>query len=453
MVDNQKIGLLAGFCISVGTAIGGGLWVNPVVTASIGGPIVIPYLVLAIAPILCAIPGYAALVKAWPVTPGHYYYLTRFLAPKNRKLGKFVGWSALWPWMGISVSVAFVQVSLGAAGYLNNLIPAIPFQIHQLILIAFTLAIVWFGLRAVGWTEITLVGLLFLSLVVMFVLGMANIDTSNFTPANPNGHVSAIGAAALVAGSISNGFLIIDLSDDIRDAADSVPKILLSGLLTNAFVATLIVILALSIVPAPQLAGQTLVFVTGQYLPEVLNLFPITGAILASVSTTLAFVLLFNRYCIAASEEGILPGWIQTRNRHDEPIYVLLAVAILSTTIVIADLPISSLSYGAILAVMSYPLLISIASLRFTYEYEDLFEKQSLGESSILTPRVVRVFSSLAIVFISALFIFGAVTNPMGFALYAIAALSGIGIFAIRWITGSKEEIIEDGVTIGSSQD
>ncbi|WP_280535475.1 APC family permease [Halopenitus sp. POP-27] len=430
-IEETKIGFVASIAAAVGISVGGGLWVTPVVAGSMAGPAVLALGLLVAVPIFLAFPAYFTLIKAWPRSGGHYFYPSRLLFPESKSLSQLAGWLSVWLMTSLS-AVSIIQYMYIPGAQITSSFT--PLSTQQLILsmMAFSFIVVWFGLRIAGAVEIVLSTLLLLSIVVIVGPGLQSIDPANLAPETTPSIGGMAAAFALLYSVAAASFYTIDFSGGVKDAKDKVTKSIAIASVTNISAATLVGFVSVGIISYTDLADQTLAFVSLQYLPTELIMIVGFGAALAGITSGIMLIMVLNRYVEATSADGLLPDILAETNRYGEPKYFLALLFLVAASTTFLSLPLSVLATALTLALLSTFSIGPLIGVRLSSQFPEVFEREELRSTRLLTPTLVRR-ASIAAVAINALsFVYVSLATPTAFFIYLGLVATGVAIYAAR---------------------
>ncbi|MFC7192871.1 APC family permease [Halocatena marina] len=436
--EEPKIGLASSVAIAVGIAIGGGLWVTPVVAGFAAGPAAAGLILPAAVPILLAFPAYFTLSKIWPVSPGHYYYPSRLLTPENKHIGQLAGWVLVWSNFFITGFFILPSSLAGGASFLHTVFPSVSSKTFTIGLLLFTFVVVWFGLRAVGWVEVVLAVLLLVAVGIIIAGGILHVQIDNLTPVIPKGVSSLLSTYAIVYTLGFGALLTIDIGGEIRDAHDSVDKAVLYGVSVDIVTAALVGIVVVGTTSYTQLEGQTLDLIAKEYLPPALVVVSGFGAVIAGLTTILAIITVVNRYIMAAADDGILPTWVGKQNKHGEPTIMLIVIYAGAIVASISDLPLSTIVSGYVFSQLLLVILVLFVGARLPNVYPEVFEHERVKESRLISPSVVRWSSICAILIMAVALTFLAISSQTAFGIFLLIAVIGVVIYVVRWWQAGK---------------
>lgn len=462
MDNNAKLGWIGALALAIGLNIGGGLWVTPVVAASIAGPAAIIVALMGILPVMLAAPTYITLAKTIPTSAGSYYYPTRLLFPENKGFGHLFTWMIIWSQIAMGAFAILRTVLAAGASYLHAFFPMVSTDGFLLGLLAVTFAISWFGLEAVGRSEIIMSGILVISLGIILGGGLFNVDPSNLTPVTPEGIPATLSTYALLFSTVVGAFSIIEFGGEIDDPGETVGKVLLSSASVTLVVASLIVLVSTGTIPYPNLQNQTLQFVTAENLPGYLVTLSSIGAVIAGLSTAIGLVPGISRWVSAAAEDGLLPEIVTKENSHGEPKYVIYFIVALSVASVIVDMPISEVVSAAALTGLGQILPVCLTGFRLPTKHPELLEHESIQESSYLSPGLVRWSALGASILLVVMIVTRAMNSPQGVFWYLVFLSTGLLIYLVSMFLHDRSEFLDytsnidtdlEGSTVTMSQD
>lgn len=431
-IEETKIGYIASIAAAIGISIGGGVWVTPVVAASMSGPFVVALGILTAIPLFLSFPSYFSLLKTWPTSAGHYFYPTRFLFPDNKPASQLVGWLAVWIMTSLGAVAIIQYILIPGAQIITGFVPIV--SVHQMILamMTFSFVVVWFGLRIVGWIEIILSTLLLASIAAIVLPGFGTIDPANLTSASTPGIGGLVAAFALLYSISAASFYTVDFSGGVKDAKAKVSKSITIAAFANISAAVLIGLISVGIVSYTQLGDKTLAFVASQYLPSQLLLVVGFGAVLAGVTSDIVFIMIMNRYVEATASDGLIPSILGTTNKHGEPKYFLAILFVISVSTTFLNLPLNVLATCLVLAFLTTFSIGPLIGIRLPNQFPELFEEEPLQSTRYLTPTIVRRASIGAVVINAVSFVYVSQQTPAALLIYLGLVVTGTLLFTVR---------------------
>lgn len=418
MTEGHKIGYVTSAMLLLGLVLGAGLWVTPVVATSMVGSSILVLAPLTIIPILLLYPVYITLSKGWSVSGAHYYYVSRLLIPESKVASQFVASIYIFALISINVLVSFQLLAVAPAQYLHSLAPGVPLDAFLVVLILLPLAMLRFGIRIVGWSELVLTTALLLSLGLVLATGIFEFDPSNITAVG-NVRISAAGAAfILLFGTVTPALYVIDLGSDIKNATESVSSLFLITSVANILVASVLVAVIMGVAGGTDLTGKTLHHIAGQIDPGLLVSTTGIGAFLAGLTTSLGVATIVTRWTRAVTKDGLFPDVLAEENEHGEPGYLLLVIAIVAVGMLFADVTLTDLASTSVMAAMFIPVPIAAIGFRLPSTHPEFFEHEAIADSRVLRPAVVRWSSLLAGLIMISMSIALFIENPLSGAIY-----------------------------------
>ncbi|WP_254823432.1 APC family permease [Haloglomus halophilum] len=393
-----RIGVVEATALLVGNVIGISIFTLPGPLAADAGPLV------AIGILVAAIPlGFGILISfqlgsAIPVAGGNYVYASRLVHP-------FAGF--LIPWLILpGVWAGLLFIGDGFAEYVGVFLSVPDLALVYALLVPF-LVLNIVGIRPLARVQLTLVVVLFASMLVFIVPGAFSITPSNYTPALPNG-VAPFAIAVVSLYFPLRGFgLITALGEELTEPARNIPRVLgYSAAISLTMFVSLVAVLV-GVVNWQSLAGvDAAVLVAARtFLPDpvivAVAVGPVVGG-LTSLSTTYTG---FSRSLMRAARDELLPR--RLADIHPEfgtPHVALLVLGI--PPLVVAPVRPSPviLSIWIALAVLTAGTLKAVALWRLPAVYPDRYAEApvTFPQGMLKTVAVLGALTSLVLVFVVA---------------------------------------------------
>lgn len=191
----RSMGLWMATALVVGNMIGSGIFLLPAALAGTAGPVsVVAWLFTGIGAMLLAL-VFATLGRAYPKTGGPYVYA-------RKAFGDFIGFQTAWSYW-INAWVGNAAIAIAFAGYLAVFWGD---AAKNWVAVVVAIALIWIltlvnivGVREAGIVQVVTTILKFVPLLVIGVVGLFFMDSSNFEPfALEGGFDWGISAAALL---------------------------------------------------------------------------------------------------------------------------------------------------------------------------------------------------------------------------------------------------------------
>lgn len=251
--------------------------------------------------------------------------------------------------IGLAV-LASGLTSMGAAsqafaGYFTALFPTVSSPVVVVGFAFLLAAIIFIGIRETLWVNNTLAIVELGGLAVIIVLGISFLGEANYldlqTPQNPTGDWSfalLFGGAVLTFYSFVGFEDILNVSEEVKDPNTTIPRGLILAVAIASSVYMLISIIAVSVVPAAELATskQPLVEVVKRAAPW----FPLPVysviSLLAVSNTALLNYVMGSRLLYGMSKQGLMPKFLS--GVHDKRATPHRAVGVLLVLLLILAL-------------------------------------------------------------------------------------------------------------------
>jgi amino acid transporter len=305
----------------LGVTIGAGIYVLVGETTSRAGSLA-PF-AFALAALVMIFPAlsFAELAVRYPFASGSAQYAEEGL--KSRLAGFCVGMAVITAGL-----VTAATISLGAAGYLQTIVPLPPWLLLTVVVLAMGGIAAW-GIKesvlfASAMTVVEISGLL------AIILGGVGSDPGLLLRIGElvpdwNGAVSfGILQASLLAFFAFIGFEdIANIAEEVRDPRRTIPRAIVVTLAVSCLLYILVVVVALLTVGAEALAGQSapLSFL----FAETTGLPPLAISLIAIVATlngVIVQIIMISRLSYGLSSRGLLPEFLsQVNERTRTPLY------------------------------------------------------------------------------------------------------------------------------------
>ncbi|MFG1795946.1 amino acid permease [Nocardia sp. NPDC049149] len=319
---SKSLGLWQLTAIGVGGIIGAGIFTlaGAVANKTTGPAVLISFLIAGVASAAAAL-CYAEFAGMVPKAGSAYTY-------GYVSLGELAGWFIGWDLLLEYIAVAAV-VAIGVSGYFRFLLGQVDIDLPNAILgahteagdgkvvdlfaILFCLGTAWLlsrGIRSVGRFETVAVGIKVALVVLIIVLGVFHIDSSNYTPYFPFGTSAVWTGAATVFFAVFGYDAMSTAAEESTDGKKHLPKAILYSLA----IAMVLYVLATLVLTGMQkyteispTSGFSTAF-ESVGMPGIANIIAI-GAIVGIVTVVLTFMLGVTRVWYAMSRDGLLPEW------------------------------------------------------------------------------------------------------------------------------------------------
>jgi len=408
--------------MTVGLMIGSGVFMLPAVLAPYGSLSFLGWLLTSVGAIAIAL-VLGRLASRTEKSGGFYVYT-------QEAFGDLTGFIVAWGyWLSTVFGIAAITVAF--AGYLGSIVPSIGASGAMQ---AFVAAVLIWSLTAInikgvdaGATLQLLTTLLkLIPLIVIILLGIAVGDTENIPPFNP-GNKPVIGAIAATALLTMWAFLGIEggtvAAADVNNPKRTIPRSIVIGTLTAAFIYIAATAAVMMLVPADILATSEAPFVDAAgRLGSWGGTFIAVGALVATAGAANASILLAGQMPLAVSLDGLAPKFLSRRNSGGAPVIALVLSAIISTILLVFNYS------GGLIAAFTFMISMSTLCLLLPYMLSSVAElrvswRSAKGWAGVALLAIV--YSAIAIVGSGVqIIIWGVVLFLMGLPIYYMTKYS-----------------------------
>jgi len=325
---NRHIGLFALVVYGVGDILGAGIYaLIGKAAGEMGNAIWMAFLASMVAAGLTGL-SYASLGSRYPRAGGASFFTHH--AFKSNFLAYVIGLAAL-----SSGVTSMAAGSRAFAGYFTSLGSSIPVD---LVVVAFCLVVagvVIRGIRESMWMNMLCTGIELCGLLLVIVVGwkfLGSVDyTSAVTVANPAGDLSIsliLSGAVLTFYSFVGFEDIINVSEEVKNPESNMPKGILLAVLIASTIYITIALVAVSVIPATQLAASSAPLVdvvkhAAPWFPPIVFAFI---AMFAVANTALLNFIMGSRLIYGMANQGLMPKVLAKLNRRRAPYVSSLAV-------------------------------------------------------------------------------------------------------------------------------
>lgn len=410
------LGVGFGLAVTIGNAVGAGILRTPGVIAT-HLQTFWPFMAVWVVGALYALLGANALSELGTLVPrsgGQYVFVRRALGDYA---GFVVGWS---DWISTCGTTAAVAIVVGE--YSVGLFPEARTQhVVALTVVALFTVVQWIGIRAGGAvqnvTSLAKALALVAFIAVCFWLGTRNPWTLPAVTTGREGSlfVPFILALQSVIYTYDGWSAVIYFSEEVKDFGRSIPRAMLSSVVTIGALYILINLAFLAVVSLPTIAGNN--FAGGLVIER---LFGNSGAsilrglvILVLLSAVSSNVLMAPRVLFAMANDGLFWRGAREVNRGGTPDIALLISSLLAASFIVTG------TFETVIAILSFFFVAN-----YTLSFVTLFV---LRRREPHADRPYRAWghpftTGLALV-ASAVFLVGAAASDVRSGLYAIGLL------------------------------
>ena len=356
-MTNKPLGFWACWSLTVGVMVGSGIFLLPSVLAPFGTLSFLGWVVTAGGSILIAL-VFARLSSRITKSGSVYVYSRDAFGDLPGFLIAWSYWTSYW--------VAIPGGAIAFVGYLSVFHPDL--SDSRLMQLGIGLVVIWTsillnikGVKEATFVQLVLTVLKLLPLALIIVVGVASGSTDNFPDFNPKELpvFEALATTVLLtlwafsgmeAGAISAG--------DVQNPEKTVPRAIVFGTLTVAFIYIGSTAAVMSLVPAEVLVNSTAPFADaaaslGAWGPTVIAI----GALFATYGSMHGIIYVAGHMPMALAVDRFAPKTFARKNSGGAPFTALLVVGVLASLLLIGNY-----SKGLISA---YRLIITMSTLAF----------------------------------------------------------------------------------------
>lgn len=253
------------------------------------------------------------------------------------------------------------------SGYFIGLFPNLPLE---LVIVGFALmlaGIIFRGIRETLWmnnllTVIEVTGLALVILVgVKYIGGVDYLDAS--TPNNPTGQLNfslIFGGAVLTFYSFIGFEDMLNISEEVKEPERNIPRGLLLAVFLSSVIYMIISLIAVSVIPAAQLAQskQPLVDVVKTAAPWFPTPLFSLIALFAVANTALLNYVMGSRLLYGMAHQGLLPKFLGRLHPQRSTPHLAIAVIFVILMILVASGDISALAKAtSVLLLLSFTMV------------------------------------------------------------------------------------------------
>ncbi len=342
--------------------------------------------------------------------------------------GDFVGFLIAWGyWCSYWISIPAIAIAF--VGYLTVFVPAINTSpIYQA---GTALALIW-GLTAInlrslksaGFVQTLMTVLKLLPLLLIIAWGMNTGSTANLPTAHPSGEpaLAALATTALLTMWAFSGLEAGTMpAGDVINPTRTIPRAIVTGTLTVAFVYIASTYAVMRLVPADQLALSTAPFAEaaralGAWGPGLIAI----GAMIATAGSLNGIIFVTGQLPMAAAQDRLAPQWLATRSADGVPRLALILGSVLGSLLLMMNYSKGLIGMFTFLATMS---TLTILVPMFASAAAELKHSWSIAKAWALIAIFAAAYSLFAII-------------GSGFTVLIMGlALLALGIPVYLWLT------------------
>ncbi len=330
---NRTLGLYSATMVSIGSMIGGAIFVLAGTVFKIAGPSATLAILLAgIATLLTSF-SFAEFSTFVPEAGGGYSYVRATFG--NNFTGFFTGWIL---WIGYALSASLFAIGFG--NFLHYFIPFLPGIIGSLILIVYVASNQISGIKNSALLQNTIVTIFVGILIGYIIYGFKFADVKNVTPFFSNGFVPMFQTMSILYMTYIGFDAVTTLGEEVKNPKRTIPLAIMISMAVVLIVKTLAFFIGSAVLNVNTITAQNagnFMINTAKIIGGPLGGYIFAGAgILATLSCMNTALLASSRTSFALSRDKRMPYFFQSVNpKTQSPIFsiVVASVIILVATI------------------------------------------------------------------------------------------------------------------------
>ena len=363
---DKALGFWACWSLTVGIMIGSGVFLLPSVLAPFGMLSFAGWIVTATGSILLAL-VFARLASRTDRSGGVYAYTRDAFGDLSGFLIAWGYWTSYW--------LAIPAIAMAFVGYLSVFFPALDAHPNWQGAAAFT--IMWLsilinmkGLKEATTFQLIMTILKLLPLLLIIGLGLFAGSTENLPEFNPK-EMSITGALAATALLTMWAFSGMEAgtvpAGDVENPEKTVPRAIVFGTITVAFVYIASTAAVMSLVPPEVLAGSTSPFsdaavTLGAWGPPLIAF----GALVSTAGALNGTTFVASQIPMAVSIDKLAPKLFAKRNKGGSPTFSLLVVGVLTSVLLLSNYSrglIDAFTFLIMMSTLAFMLPLIVCSL------------------------------------------------------------------------------------------
>ncbi|BBJ27798.1 APC family permease [Athalassotoga saccharophila] len=324
---NRTLGLYSATMVSVGSMIGGAIFVLAGTVFKMAGPSATLAIFLAgIATFLTSF-SFAEFSTFVPEAGGGYSYVRATFG--NNFIGFFTGWIL---WIGYALSASLFAIGFG--NFLNYFIPFLPGIVGSLILIIYVTSNQISGIKNSALLQNTIVTIFVAILIGYIIYGFKFAEVKNVTPFFSNGFVPMFQTMSILYMTYIGFDAVTTLGEEVKNPKRTIPLAIMISMVVVIVIKTLAFFIGSAILNVNTITAQN----AGNFMINTAKIIggPIGGyifagaGILATLSCMNTSLLASSRTSFALSRDKKLPYFFQSINpKTQSPIFSIVVASII----------------------------------------------------------------------------------------------------------------------------
>ena len=328
----RSLSLTSVIAISIGGMLGSGIFVLPgIAAAKTGSSIWLAYLLAAVC-ILPAALSKSELATAMPSSGGTYLYIERAFGPI---FGTIAGMGL---WLSLLLKSSFALVGFGAyLGVLVNVSNGFT-QYVAIFFLGIILLLNIFGVKKVGKVQIIIVSISLVTLSLVLIFGLPNVDPDLLEPFYSDGKMGLISTIAFVYISYAGVTKVAAIAGEIKNPNKNLPRAMILSLFIMTLVYVFVAFALVGNIPMEQLSTDLHPIYTiasilgGTYIGYVTAFI----GVITLISMANSGVLAASRFPFAMAMDKLLPDFMgKIHPKYLTPVASIIITCITMTFVIL----------------------------------------------------------------------------------------------------------------------
>lgn len=422
--------------IAIGQIIGVGVMSSTGVAIGMTGTgVVLAFLMSPVLVIMCIYP-FAILGATAPTTGGPYRYVSRIM-------GKTPG--MLYLLLHITSNMMIATYTLSFASYLVSVVTGLnEHMVAMTVLTAFFLANLT-GTKSAAILNKVISVLMIGGLLLFIILGMKRVDFAYIIEPShlfAQGPFAFVSAVALLSSATSGAQVIAELGGETKDAARTIPKVMISSTFFVGVFYVLIALVACGVLPIEAVANQPLSVVAREFMPTTLFYLFVFGAALGATASTLNATLSWvTKPLLVACDDRMLPGWLGTVSKRGVPYKLLALFYVIGMLPLACGLDLATIQKFTVANSLLSRLFVCVALYIFAKKHQNVLENSPLK----LTRKKAQVIAVSGFIVLCVL----SVSLLLNLSMYAALFLGALAVVTVIYTkTYARSAVIEDDLLV-----
>jgi APA family basic amino acid/polyamine antiporter len=341
---------------------------------------------------------------------------------------------------------------LACGMYVNSLFPQIPIKVVGVTVVVLLFIVSISSTNVIANVQKITSVILILSLAVLFIPGLFNLNWNPFDFAAPgffiNGSAGVMDAIVILVFSTQGYYLIINMSGLAKNPRKDMPKAMIITAIIIAVLYAMAGIVCGSILPYDVMANQPLTAIAVAILSKPLvYLFVFGGACMALITTLNGLFTSYGQVYLKAGLDGWYPKWFSQTNKHGKPWVALGVMTIVAVLPMLLNFDIRQITNNILLIAPVVGIFPVLATWNLPKKYPQHWKESivHLPDGIFKVTMVICIVVQLVVAFWS---VRGMTTTAIIVSVAVMAAIVILGVLRARspnvHIEDRSEEFAED---------